>query len=76
MGSISILGSITDYFLVLFYFFFQEIKELKLKKENELKKLCDHHRSKKGNYDCIVPGSGGKDSTFTAHILISFGLAT
>ena len=21
------------------------------------------------NYDCIVPGSGGKDSTFTAHIL-------
>ena len=29
----------------------------------------DFHRSKKGNYDCIVPGSGGKDSSFTAHIL-------
>tara|TARA_B100000945_G_scaffold197601_1_gene158921 strand:- start:1147 stop:2388 length:1242 start_codon:yes stop_codon:yes gene_type:complete len=38
-------------------------------KESELIKLCDSHRSKKGNYDCIVPGSGGKDSSFTAHIL-------
>ena len=39
------------------------------KKENELIKLCDSYRSKAGNYDCIVPGSGGKDSAFTAHIL-------
>ena len=38
-------------------------------KESELIKLCDSHRSKKGNYDCIVPGSGGKDSAYTAHIL-------
>ena len=38
-------------------------------KESELIKLCDSHRSKKGNYGCIVPGSGGKDSSFTAHIL-------
>ena len=38
-------------------------------KERELKKLCNEFRSKKGNYDCIVPGSGGKDSSFTAHIL-------
>tara|TARA_Y100001958_G_scaffold159622_1_gene162036 strand:+ start:3102 stop:4346 length:1245 start_codon:yes stop_codon:yes gene_type:complete len=38
-------------------------------KEIELKQLCDAHRSKKGYYDCIVPGSGGKDSSFTAHIL-------
>ena len=38
-------------------------------KEFELRELCDQHRSKKGNYDCIVPGSGGKDSAFTAHIL-------
>jgi N-acetyl sugar amidotransferase len=38
-------------------------------KEYELRKLCDKHRSNNGNYDCIVPGSGGKDSTFTAHIL-------
>ncbi len=35
----------------------------------ELKKLCDKYRSRNGNYDCIVPGSGGKDSVFTAHIL-------
>jgi N-acetyl sugar amidotransferase len=33
--------------------------------------LCDLHRRKDGGYDCIVPGSGGKDSTFTAHILRS-----
>lgn len=39
------------------------------KREKELIKLCNFYRSKKGNYDCIVPGSGGKDSAFTAHIL-------
>ena len=38
-------------------------------KEYELKKLCEKYRSNNGNYDCIVPGSGGKDSTFTAHVL-------
>jgi len=38
-------------------------------REEQLVKLCDEYRSKKGNYDCIVPGSGGKDSAFTAHIL-------
>jgi len=38
-------------------------------REKELIKLCDKYRSKNGYYDCIVPGSGGKDSSFTAHIL-------
>jgi len=38
-------------------------------RENELKALCARFRSKNGYYDCIVPGSGGKDSTFTAHML-------
>ena len=38
-------------------------------REKELIKLCNKHRSKNGRYDCIVPGSGGKDSAFTAHIL-------
>jgi N-acetyl sugar amidotransferase len=38
-------------------------------RENELRRLCDQHRSKTGQYDCLVPGSGGKDSTFTSHIL-------
>ncbi len=38
-------------------------------RENELRKLLDIHRKNNGNYDCIVSGSGGKDSSFTAHIL-------
>lgn len=38
-------------------------------RERELIKLCDKYRSRDGSYDCIVPGSGGKDSTFTAHVL-------
>lgn len=38
-------------------------------REQELIKLCKQYRSKHGNYDCIVPGSGGKDSSFTSHIL-------
>ena len=35
----------------------------------ELRELCDRHRRADGGYDCIVPGSGGKDSFYTAHIL-------
>ena len=39
------------------------------KREVMLKKLLDQHRGKYGGYDVIVPSSGGKDSSFTAHIL-------
>jgi N-acetyl sugar amidotransferase len=39
------------------------------KRELELQKLCDMHRSKNRDYDCIVPGSGGKDSVYASHIL-------
>lgn len=39
------------------------------KREHELIKLCDQHRSKDGSWDVIVPASGGKDSTFVAHQL-------
>ena len=39
------------------------------KREKELEKLCDRYRSKNGDYDCLVPGSGGKDSRFQSHIL-------
>jgi N-acetyl sugar amidotransferase len=39
------------------------------RREEELLKLLDQHRSKDGSYDCIVPGSGGKDSAYQAHIL-------
>ena len=35
----------------------------------ELKELCDKHRKTDGSYDCIVPGSGGKDSFYASHIL-------
>lgn len=39
------------------------------KREKELVRLLDKHRSKDGGFDVIVPGSGGKDSSYTAHIL-------
>ncbi|WP_094603874.1 hypothetical protein SPSIL_042870 [Sporomusa silvacetica DSM 10669] len=51
---------------------FAEIKESKIDwkiREQELIELCAKHRSKDGSYDCIVPGSGGKDSVFASHIL-------
>lgn len=38
-------------------------------REKELKELCAKHRKNDGSYDCLVPGSGGKDSFFAAHIL-------
>ena len=39
------------------------------KRERELRKLLNKHRKNNGEYDCIVPGSGGKDSAYQAHIL-------
>lgn len=38
-------------------------------RERQLMDLCDRYRSKDGSYDCLVPGSGGKDSFFAAHVL-------
>lgn len=38
-------------------------------RERELIALCDKHRRNDGSYDCLVPGSGGKDSFFQAHVL-------
>ena len=38
-------------------------------REKFLLKILDKHRGKYGEYDCIVPGSGGKDSCFATHIL-------
>ena len=51
---------------------FQEMKQSQIdwkKREEELLALLDQHRSVDGSYDCIVPGSGGKDSAFTSHML-------
>ncbi len=38
-------------------------------REKELAILCDKYRKNDGSYDCLVPGSGGKDSCMAAHIL-------
>jgi N-acetyl sugar amidotransferase len=38
------------------------------KREIELEKVLSKYRKNSG-YDCIVPGSGGKDSAYTAHVL-------
>ena len=38
-------------------------------RDQELKSLCDQHRSSDGSYDVVVPASGGKDSRYVAHLL-------
>ena len=38
-------------------------------RESELRDLCDRYRRKDGRPDCLVPGSGGKDSIYAAHLL-------
>ena len=49
-----------------------ELKKISISwgdREKELIELCDRYRSKDGSYDCLIPGSGGKDSFYQAHIL-------
>lgn len=51
---------------------YYDIKENEIdweERERELIRVCNEYRSKQGNYDCIVPGSGGKDSAYTSHVL-------
>ena len=51
---------------------FAERKEREIdweERERELHALCEARRSRNGSYDCLVPGSGGKDSVFASHIL-------
>lgn len=38
-------------------------------REAELLALLAKYRSTDGSYDCLVPGSGGKDSCYAAHLL-------
>jgi N-acetyl sugar amidotransferase len=38
-------------------------------RERALRTLCDKYRSRNGSYDCLVPGSGGKDSVYASHII-------
>ncbi len=37
------------------------------KREEELKKLCDRFRKHNGDYDILIPCSGGKDGDYVAH---------
>lgn len=51
---------------------YAEIKATKIDwgaREDRLRDLCSQYRSKAGHADVLVPGSGGKDSTFAAHVL-------
>jgi N-acetyl sugar amidotransferase len=51
---------------------FAEFKRSKIdweQRERELIALCDKHRKQNGEYDVIVPCSGGKDGGFVAHQL-------
>lgn len=44
-------------------------------RRRKLMTLCDEHRSEDGSYDCLLPGSGGKDSFYAAHVLkYEFGM--
>lgn len=38
-------------------------------RERQLRELCDRYRRADGHYDCLVPGSGGKDSFYQSHVL-------
>ncbi len=38
-------------------------------RDKQLRELCDRFRRNDGYYDCLVPGSGGKDSFYAAHKL-------
>tara|TARA_Y100001954_G_scaffold167324_1_gene177616 strand:- start:16897 stop:18123 length:1227 start_codon:yes stop_codon:yes gene_type:complete len=51
---------------------YHDLKESKIdwiERDEKLKKLLAKFRSNDGSYDVIVPGSGGKDSAFTSHLL-------
>jgi N-acetyl sugar amidotransferase len=38
-------------------------------REKKLIELLNQHRKSDGSYDVVIPGSGGKDSAFTSHLL-------
>jgi N-acetyl sugar amidotransferase len=40
-----------------------------VEREKMLRDLCDRYRRSDGHYDCLLPGSGGKDSFYAAHKL-------
>jgi N-acetyl sugar amidotransferase len=51
---------------------FSEKKQIEIdwqQRDKELREICGKYRKTGGAYDCIVPGSGGKDSFYASHIL-------
>jgi len=51
---------------------YHEVKDARIdwkKREDQLVALLDKFRRTDGGYDVVVPGSGGKDSAFTSHVL-------
>ncbi len=51
---------------------YAEMKETRVdweERKSRLRHLCDKYRSRNGSYDCLVPGSGGKDSVYASHVL-------
>ena len=40
-----------------------------VEREQELRKVLDSYKALNNDYDCMVPISGGKDSTFQLHVL-------
>ncbi|MEZ5670408.1 MAG: N-acetyl sugar amidotransferase [Alphaproteobacteria bacterium] len=51
---------------------YAEAKETRVdwqERERALRSLCDRFRSRNGSYDCLVPGSGGKDSVYASMVL-------
>ena len=44
------------------------------KRQKELEDICDLYRSKNGSWDCVVPASGGKDSTYVADKMLQLGM--
>lgn len=43
-----------------------------VQREKQLRKILEEAKAKAGNnYDCILPISGGKDSTFQMHVLVN-----
>ena len=40
-----------------------------IEREAQLIDLLNKYRKNDGSYDCVVPGSGGKDSVYASHIL-------
>lgn len=40
-----------------------------VEREKQLRAILDKHKARNEDYDCIVPISGGKDSTFQLHVI-------